>query len=381
MKLHKIFLFIFTVFFLLSPFCKTSACFAYTEDSSVSIYLIYDELNNVLFESNVVEEGDIFITKDFKQYEVYSVDENTLSAYAEYVGRYLKPKIVYKDNKGKLNLSSNIQKSVGLYMTHNDESYVPTDGVSSIYGAGGIHEVAESLADIFANLDYTVYLDETLHIPHNSSAYTRSATTAKRLLEKNVSALFDIHRDGVSRSVYVKTINGVERCKVRIVIGQANENSEANLQFAMYLISVAEEFCPWLFLDIYFAKGHYNQALSSKALLFEMGTYLAEKDLVLDTVHYLANVVDKTLFSTLVQEDNSLVVSDEILESDEENLVTNVLEEFNSTQNFQDKYIENITIFIIVLLITLSVVVYFTLKRSRKKETKTYCFLKKNNRL
>ncbi len=331
-----------------------------------------------MFESNVVEEGDIFITKEFKQYEVYSVDEESLSAYAEYVGRYIKPKIVYEESEGKLNLSSNIQKSVGLYMTHNDESYVPTDGVSSIYGAGGIHDVAESLADIFDILDYTVYLDETLHIPHDSSAYYRSASTARSLLEKNVDALFDIHRDGVSRSVYVKTIDGVERCKVRIVIGQANDNSEANLQFAMYLMTIAEEYCPWLFLDIYLAKGHYNQALSSKALLFEMGTYLAEKSLVLDTVPYLTTVIDKTLFSTLVQEDNSLIVTDEVEKSDEENLVTNVLDANYPSQNFQDKYTENITIFIVILLITIGIVIVFTMKRARKKKTKSFCLLKKH---
>lgn len=378
MKLHKIFFIVFAIYFLILPFNKTFVCFADTEESSIEIYLIFDELNNVLFESNFVEVGDIFITNELKQYEVYSVDEESFSAYAEYVGRYVKSKVYYDDSEKKLNLSSKISKSVGLYMTHNDESYVPTDGVSSIYGAGGIHDVAESIADIFDSLDYTVYLDETLHIPHDTSAYSRSYTTANNLLKKNVDALFDIHRDGVSRSVYVKNVNGVERCKVRIVIGQANSNSNANLQFAIYLLSIAEEYCPWLFLDIYMAKGHYNQALSSKALLFEMGTYLAEKELVLDTVPYLVNIVDKTLFSTVVQEDNSLVVSDEVDESDEENLVTNVLNSYNLSQTFQDKYVENITIFIVFLLIILILTSVFAVKRAIKKKTKPFSFLKKH---
>jgi len=378
MKLHKIFLIFFFIFFILLPFNKTPFCYANTDDENdIEIYLVYDELNNVLFESNFVEVGDKFITKELKQYEVYSVDEQSLSAYAEFVGRYIKPRISFDEDDDGLYFQSNIKKSVGLYMTHNDESFVPTDGVSSIYGAGGIHDVAESLADAFDTLDFTVYLDETLHIPHDSSAYSRSYSTASGLLSKNVDALFDIHRDGVSRSVYVKTVDGVERCKVRIVVGQANANCEANLQFAMYLISIAEEYCPWLFLDIYLAKGHYNQALSSKALLFEMGTYLAEKELVLDTVPYLVNIVDKTLFSTIVQEDNSLVVSDEIEEGEEENLVTNVLETYNSSQNFQDKYVENITIFIVFLLIILSIVVAFSIKRARKKKAKSFALSKK----
>jgi stage II sporulation protein P len=206
-------------------------------------------------------------------------------------------------------------------------------------------------------------------LPHDSSAYSRSYSTAYALLEKGVDALFDIHRDGVSRSVYVKTIDGVERCKVRIVVGQANENKDANLQFAMYLVSIAEEYCPWLFLDIYMAKGHYNQALSSKALLFEMGTYLAEKDLVIDSTPYLAGIVDKTLFSTVVQDDNSLVVTDDVSEEDEENLVTNVLENETTSQTFYDKYSANITAFVVILLIILTFVVISAVKRAKKKKS------------
>ena len=36
-----------------------------------------------------------------------------------------------------------------------------------------------------------------------------------------------------------------------------------------------------------YAKGHYNQELTSKGLLFEMGTYLAEKEIVLESVPYV----------------------------------------------------------------------------------------------
>ncbi len=375
---HRFFLGIFLLFLIFSPFKKT-ICFADSENGSVDIYLIYDELNNVLFEANIVEVGDIFITKEFKQYEVYLVDNEKLLAYAEYVGRYIRPRVIHNERGDKLNLAPKEKKTVGLYLTHNDESYLPTDGVSSVYGRGGVHDVATALARSFNNLNYDVYLDESLHIPHDSAAYSRSALTAKRLLEKDVDALFDVHRDGVSRSVYVKRIDGVERCKVRIVVGQGNASSEANLQFAMYLLTIAEEFCPWLFLDIYMAKGHYNQGLYSKALLFEMGTYLAEKELVLATVPFLASVVDKTLFSTVVQEDNSLIITDEVQEGEEQNLVTNVLENFDAEQNFHDKYVENIVIFVVLLLGLLGVIVFFAIKRSQKKKTEKYSVSKRKD--
>ena len=195
------------------------------------------------------------------------------------------------------------------------------------------------------------------------SLISRSNSTAQKLLQNNPDALFDIHRDGVSRSVYVKTVDGIERCKVRIVIGQKNPNMEANLQFALFLVSVAEEYCPWLFLDIYYAKGHYNQQLTSKGLLFEMGTYLAEKELAQETTSYLAQVVDKTLFSTIVEEDNSLTITDKVESSQENNLVNNILNDLTiSGTSFESKYNSNIIVFAVLLIVVLSVVIYISYK-------------------
>lgn len=333
------------------------------------VYYIYDNNGNQISHSSYVEVGDIIITNDFKQYEIYSIDKNKKVVYAKYTGSYIKPKVREKSSNG-LNLAPNISKSVGLYLTHNDESYVPTDGVSSVYGEGGVHDVANALASSFNDLNYTVYLDETLHLPHDSGAYTRSGVTAQSLLNKNVDALFDIHRDGVSRSVYVKTVDGVERCKIRIVVGQANPNKDVNLQFAMYLVTVAQEYCPWLFLDIYYAKGHYNQALTSKGLLFEMGTYLAEKELVLKSVPYLAEVVDKTLFKSVVTDDNDIEITDQPTVDDEENLVNNVLENNNVNSTFVSKNSTNVIVFAIIFIVGMVALSLFTLKRNKKSKKK-----------
>lgn len=330
------------------------------------IYYIYDTENNKISETNYVEVGDKIITKDFKQYEVYKIDENTHSAYSTLSGTYIKPRIIEGDEN--LNLSKTFTKSVGLYLTHNDESYVPSDNTSSVYGEGGIHDVANYLADCFESLNYNVYLDETLHLPHDSSAYSRSRTTATALLNNNLDAIFDIHRDGVSRSVYVDTVDGIERCKVRIVVGQANENHENNLKFAMYMLSIAENYCPWLFLDIYYAKGDYNQDLTNKSLLFEMGTYLAEKELVLNTVPFLTEVVDKTLFASV--SNNTIDLNPSVSENDD-SLINNALNKADSSSSFQNRYVINVIIFaslFIVIMITIIIVsIIYNKKRKHKK--------------
>ena len=358
---------LFVAMILVAISFNNSFCFAFALNQ-VEIYFIYDTDGNKISETNYVEVGDIIITKDLKEYEIFKIDQENLNAYATFNGNYIKPKI--KNNKEEnLNLSKNLSKSVGLYLTHNDESYIPSDGVSSVYGEGGIHDVARELASCFNSLGYKVYLDETLHLPHDNKAYARSGITAQSLLENSPDALFDIHRDGVSRSVYVENVDGIERCKVRIVVGQANPKKDANLQFAMYLLSVSEEYCPWLFLDIYYAKGDYNQELTSKGLLFEMGTYLAEKELVLKSVPELANVIDKTLFSTVVNDDNSLEINPPS-NTNNDNLVNNILNNNTVTHNFNSRYIINVIVFACLFIAIMIGIAIYSIVRNKKRQKK-----------
>ena len=352
---------ILTIIALWSAIPCPKIALADTAQNENNIYIIFDSKGEQIFESNFVEIGDKIITNELKEYEIVEIDDNNHVGYAEYNGRYEMPQII-KDESG-LKFAPNITKKVGLYMTHNDESYVPTDGTESIYGAGGIHDIAKDLKKQFEALGYEAYLDETLHIPHNSSAYSRSALTAQNLLKNDLDAIFDVHRDGASRSLYVTKADGVERCKVRIVVGQKNPNYESNLQFAMYLVSIAKEYCPWLFLDIYYAKGHYNQALSNKALLFEMGSHLVEKELVLASTKELATIVDKTLFSTIVQEDSSLLVTENIDSKNKENIVSNVLDTSSNVQNFKSAYSANVTNFACIFIAAAGIIAVLSFAR------------------
>lgn len=269
------------------------------------IYQIYDEYGFALTQRQGVEVGDKFIDSGLNEYEIYLVDEANNTAKAKFIQTYEKPKVTKKT----VEKISTTPKKIALYMTHNDESYLIGDGTSSVYGAGGIHDIAKTLKSSLESYGIDVTLDETLHIPHDSKAYTRSNVTAVKLIKEKPDAIFDIHRDGASRSTYVTTANGKEHSKVRIVLGQSNANNQENLQFALYLMSVAEVECPWLFHDIYWGKGHYNQALSNKAILFEMGTYTIEKDYVQETAKELARVINATLYKTTVSENNDLTIN------------------------------------------------------------------------
>lgn len=291
------------VLLLAFPFCVLSnVSISYAIDGQVNdSYIVYTTENEYLFEKSDVEVGDLILTKDFKQYEIERIDEENRIAYAKFIKDVERPNITKKPKSRASSMSkANQNKNISMYMTHNDESYKPSDGYDSIYGAGGIHDVAKKFKAELEKKGIKITLDETLHIPHNSSAYSRSGVTAKKLNDSSPDALFDIHRDGVARSYYLTKVNGQEASKVRIVVGKSNPNFQQNYDFATVVFAVGQELYPWLFSDIYCGKGHYNQALQNKALLFEMGTYLIEKDLVFTSMPYLADVVDTVLYGTTI---------------------------------------------------------------------------------
>lgn len=293
---------------------KTSPSNALEQINESLVYIIYDEQNNYLFERQNVIVGDEYISRDLNQYIVYEVNSKTQTGKAKFVKSLKAPKI----KKTPSPIKSFSKPKIGLYMTHNDESYITGDGYDSIYGKGGIHDIANQLKNCLEENGNEVFLNETLHIPHDTKAYLRSEKTAISLIENySVDFLYDIHRDGASRKTYVTKVGNEDFCKVRIVVGKANTNFDDVKNYALYMVSISELIHPMLFLDIYLANGNYNQYLTNNSLLFEMGSHLVEKNLVIKTIPKLAEVITETnkklLYGDFEEEEENIQTSSPIL--------------------------------------------------------------------
>ncbi len=269
-------------------------------DEGDNYYTIYKEDGKKLFTTaSEVENGDSYISGDNKMYKVAEVDKNKKAGKAKFIEDVLLPKI--NNNVTAIMVASYPNKTVGIYHTHNDESYVPTDGVESVYGAGGIHDIGKALASGFETQGVTAIVNDTLHIPHDSGAYRRSQKTASKLMRENsLNALLDVHRDGTSRAEYITTVDGEEMSKVRMVVGRSNISHEVNKEFALAIKALADNWYPGLIKDIFIGGGGYNQDQMGRAMLFEMGCHLIEKDLVIKSTKPLADVVDGVLFTDAV---------------------------------------------------------------------------------
>lgn len=167
---------------------------------------------------------------------------------------------------------------VGIYHTHSDESYVPSDGTEAIPFKGGIYQVGQNLVNSLRNENLKVNYDKTPHDPHDNNAYYRSRRTAISLMKSNPVAMIDVHRDGIpDASYYSKIINNTDVARLRLVIGRQNPNMSANLDFAKKMMAYSNKTHPKIVKEIFIGRGNYNQDLMPTAILIEAGTHVNSK--------------------------------------------------------------------------------------------------------
>ena len=362
MKKFNIILFLFSFMFIFALFCPACRCDSFEIKSQVNAeselknyFTIYDysEPDKIVFvKGEGVQVGDEYLSQDNKLYQIVSVDNKTKTGKAEFICDEKMPKYNVSRKIDNTKVSAASQKKVGLYHTHNDESYLDADGTDSVYGKGGIHDIGALFKQKLEAKNITVVYKEDLHLPHNSGAYTRSQVTASNILQTgNIDALFDMHRDSTPRSEYLTKVDGETMSKVRMVVGSANQNYYENKEFAYKIKAYADEVYPGLIKDIYMGKGNYNQQLLSRGMLFEMGCEKIEKELVKKSVSPLAKVVDVVLYGSNSASDESLNdVKLATNEAGEEQKITGIVEKKSTKSiNFVWILLSGIAFYFIVL--------------------------------
>ncbi|MDX9872129.1 MAG: stage II sporulation protein P [Clostridia bacterium] len=222
--------------------------------------------------------GDELILENNGRYKVIEVDSSKYIAKCELVGQ---EKISWREEWEQvpvLEMAAAAPK-VGIYTTHNDESYVPTDGTESKDGQGGIMKVASVFVNVLKKNNVSAEISDNIHLPHDANAYHRSRKTAVALLKENPIALIDVHRDGVPDPNFYKTeVDGEEATKIRLVVGRQNPHMSANLEFAKQVKAYFDKNRPGLIKGIFMAKGNYNQDLGPKVMLIEVGTHTNSRE-------------------------------------------------------------------------------------------------------
>ena len=286
------FIICFLALLLLISISENTRAGDHLEDNFIEVY---DTEGAFLFSTarNIVI-GDEYISEDNYKYKIISVQED--KATAEKIEKLnLKDKLSDTGTLSPLLAQENEEKTVGLYFTHNGESYQPPP--INVEGRGDVHRMGDELASILEDKGISVNRSDNLHLPHDGASYTRSRSTALELAQQGPDALFDIHRDAIPNpDEYLTTIDGEEAVQVRLVLGRQNPNREVNEQFAYHLKAVSDENQPGLIKDIFYGQGEYNQSLHPRALLLEIGTHKNQKEQALKTAAHAGEIISLVLY-------------------------------------------------------------------------------------
>lgn len=169
---------------------------------------------------------------------------------------------------------------VGIYNTHNSESYAGNGGPDRLQGENGdIVTVGATLKQALEQKGVGVVHDKKIHDAVDfMKSYSESIKTATQLIKDypSIKILLDIHRDGLPPGFPKSTITVNDRkiCKVLVVIGKKNPHWEKNEALAKELMAIGETKYPGLFKPniSYAADARYNQHLSEGGLLLEFGS-------------------------------------------------------------------------------------------------------------
>ncbi len=271
--------------------------------------LVDETGNTIMATGHRLRPGDQYLDESNRFYEVERVEDYI--ARARYVrteklgkpsppnnlspspaGReassFRDPGVVQEAGGGKSGWPRHI---IAIYHTHNDESYVPSDGVESLYGRGGIHAVGEAFKEALEKKNIDVVYSEDLHLPHDRDAYLRARGTAVELLEHDPDAIFDLHRDAAPPETYTTEIDENRVTKIQFVVGQENPSFVVNRSFAYDLKALADKIYPGLVKGVLLSWGDFNQDLTPLNLLLEVGTHLNSKEEAQDGISLFADVV------------------------------------------------------------------------------------------
>jgi len=290
-KLYPVILF-FLISGLLLPGKITALDFiGHTEESAISVY---DQEGNYVFSTIMgISVEDRYISEDNYEYLIETVNGNR--AIARKLGQVDLLKGISDDLTTLTPLAKQGKKLIGIYFTHNDESYRP--GADSIEGKGEIHHVGKTLQNALEEKGIRVIRSDNLHLPHDGAAYERSRSTALALMKYRTDALFDLHRDAIPRrEEYQTQIAHQTVCQVRLVVGRQNPNIKVNDQFARQLKAISDNHYPGLVKGIFYGSGNYNQQISPHSLLIEVGTHVSSLEEAQAATRLLSESIYRLLY-------------------------------------------------------------------------------------
>ncbi len=193
-----------------------------------------------------------------------------------------------------------------IYSTHETEGY--SDKYIELYNIKPtVKTMNYILKDYLTDYGLNTYIEEgsvTDVLKENNWSYRYSYDASKILIENKIKEnpslklIIDLHRDSSSKTATTYTKDNTSYAKILFVVGMEHENCETNLALATKLKDLLDEELPGITRGISKKSGEgvngiYNQDLSPKSVLIELGGQYNEIEELNNSLKILAKVILK----------------------------------------------------------------------------------------
>lgn len=217
----------------------------------------------------------------------------------------------------KIKKLDNKKPLVLIFHTHTTESYTPSKKYNYKLKDDSYHtedlnftvaKVGEYLAGELNKLGISTMHNKTVHdVPTYMTSYGNSLKTVRKILKENpsIKVVIDLHRDAPvksvkkSREITTVNIDGDTFSRIMFVVGSdknfPHPHWKENHRFCMLLHKKLEERYPGISRGLDVRTERFNQHLSKKAILLEMGSHGNTMEESIETAKIFAKVLAETL--------------------------------------------------------------------------------------
>ena len=206
-----------------------------------------------------------------------------------------------KLNEKNVSVINEVKPKVYIYNSHPNEAYLSNDMT--------VYDMDYVLKEAFNNQNIDVYIengDINNFLLLNNLDYGYSYIASRHFIEENIKEnnydlIIDLHRDATNHDDTYIEINNKPCVKVLFVVGALNENYEANYNLALDISNLINLKYPNLSRGVMLKKGPnvnglYNQDLSDKMILLELGGNNNTNDEVINTINILSEIIGEYLY-------------------------------------------------------------------------------------
>ena len=227
------------------------------------------------------------------------------------IDQYKNPHIILSNNfsiieKPSIEVNNtNTKPIIYIYSTHEGESY--QDKYLELYNIKPTVKIVSYILKDYLD-DYginTIIEDKSITeiLRTNKWSYKYSYEASRIAIKDKIASndfklIIDLHRDSSNLSKTLLEINNTKYARILFVVGGENKNYKENLQVSQKLKDLLEQEIPNITRGIITKKGVgvngiYNQDLSNKSVLIELGGQYNEIEELNNTIQVLSKAILK----------------------------------------------------------------------------------------